>query len=317
MQVTRYTTQQQLYNHSQLQQPPQIQSHSLQTTSDVSVEFTRRAPHNHSQPASPIQFSALAQSQQPTTMQVTRYTTVLPLTASATTANTITLTRDIQRRQCRVHTQCAAQPLASSVAHPVPCPRTITAAHDHANNSRHNATAATLPFTASAATANAITLTSDIQRRQCRVYTQCAAQPLASSVADPVPCSRTITATHDDASHSIHNKTAAVLPLAASATTANTIALTFDIQRRQCRVHTQCAAQPLASSVADPVPCSNTITATHDNASHSIHNATAAALPFTASAATNTNTTTHIRHSATSVSSSHAGRRTTSRIQRR
>jgi hypothetical protein len=150
------------------------------------------------------------------------------------------------------------QHLLSNFADAVVCSHTITAAHDDASHSIHNATAAALPLTASATTANTVTLTVDIQQRQCRVHTQCAAQPLAASVADVVPCSHTITAAHDDASHSIHNATAAALPLTASATTANTITLTGDIQRRQCRVHTQCAAQRLASSVADVVRCSHT-----------------------------------------------------------
>ncbi len=199
--------------------------------------------------------------------------------------NVITLTSDIQRRQCRVHTQYAAQRLAAIVADAVPCSHTITATHDDASHSIQKKTAATLPFTASATTANAITLTSDIQRRQCRVHTQWTTQPLASSVADLVFCSHTIAAAHDHAGQSIQNATAATLPFSASATTANTITLTSDIQRRQCRVHTQCAAQPLVSSVADAAVCARIITATHDNASHSIHNATAIS-PFTASATT-------------------------------
>jgi hypothetical protein len=73
MQAT--TTQQQPNDHSQLQQPPRIRSHLPETDRDANVEFTRSAPHNHSHPAAPIQLSALAQSQQPTMMQVTRYTT--------------------------------------------------------------------------------------------------------------------------------------------------------------------------------------------------------------------------------------------------
>jgi hypothetical protein len=125
-----------------------------------------------------------------------------------------------------------------------------------------------------------------------------------------------ITAAHD-ASHLIHNATAATLPFTASATTANAITLTSDIQRRQCRVHTQCAAQPLAASVADVVVCSHTTMATHDNTSHSIHNATAAAITVHSVSSHHKHNHTHIRHPATSVSSSHAVRRTTSRIQRR
>jgi hypothetical protein len=60
-QATRYTTQLLQFYNSQLQQPPQPQpqSHSPSTYSDVSVEFTRSAPLNHSHPAAPILFPAL------------------------------------------------------------------------------------------------------------------------------------------------------------------------------------------------------------------------------------------------------------------
>jgi hypothetical protein len=265
MQTPRYTTQQ-LHYHSQRQQPHQTQSHSPPTSSDVSAEFTRSAPHSDSHPAAPILLAALTQSQQPTTMQTPRYTTQHQIhyhSQPQQPTNTIALTGDIQRRQCRVHTQCAAQPLAASRADLVVCSHTITAAHDDANHTMqqqlHHHSQLQQPT-------NTITLTGDIQRRQCRVRTQCAAQPLASSRADVVPCSHTITAAHDDASHSIHNATAASLPLTASATTPNTFTLTSDLQRRQRRVHTQCAAQPLASSRADVAVCSHN----HSNPRRSI-----------------------------------------------
>jgi hypothetical protein len=93
---------------------------------------------------------------------------------------------------------------------------------------------------------------------------------------------------------------------------AITITLTSDIQRRQCRVHTQCTAQRLAASRADLVVCSHTTTTTDDDARQT-------PAPCTASAThvSRNHNHTHGRHPATSVSNSHTVHRSTTRSQPR
>jgi hypothetical protein len=123
--------------------------HSPQTPSDVSVEFTRSAPHNDSHPASPMSLPAFTQLQQPTTTQATRraecHPTAIAVQVLATDkrrANTIPLTLDIQRRQCGVYTQHTAQRLASSIAHAVVCSYTQSqrvTRHAQRSNRRHRA----------------------------------------------------------------------------------------------------------------------------------------------------------------------------------
>jgi hypothetical protein len=161
-----------------------------------------------------MRFPALTQSQQPTRTHSTRYTTQQPHHSSTThnhthrrhPATSVSSSHGVRRTTTRIQ--------------PRQCCFLLSHTHNHSNQRQckplaHNATAAALPLTASATTANTITLTHDIQRRQCRVHTQCATQRLASSVADVVACSYTITATHDNATlgtaaiavHSVNNTT--------------------------------------------------------------------------------------------------------------
>jgi hypothetical protein len=156
-----------------------------------------------------------------------------------------------------------------------------------------------------------MTLTSNIQRHQCRVDTQQTGHRLASSVADVVVYSHTTTTT--TASYSMCTTQQPLSPCTASAVHKRctiSIKRTSDGQRRQRRVHTQCAAQRLASSIADLVHCSHTTTAAQENASNSTCATQRPQSTCEASA-------THRRHPATSASSSHAAHRTTTRIQHR
>jgi hypothetical protein len=188
MQVTRCTTQQRLHYHSQLQQPLQTQSHSLQTPSDVSVEFTRSAPHNDSHPAAPMSFPALTQSQQSTTCK--------PLDTQRNSGCTTTHSFSNHRKCNHTHLRHPATSVSSShavrrtatriqprrscylLSHIHSSPRrckpldtqrnsSCTATHSFSNHHKHNRTHIRHPATSVSSSHAVHRSTTRIQRRRC------------------------------------------------------------------------------------------------------------------------------------------------------